>query len=134
MRIITLAGRVILAAGNAMLGVACVMLIAMTIMGPVADLAKSVFAQPIAFNQITAGTNTLSTSAEVIATTPTGIIIEVLIQNDPDNTVDILVGDADSQTIQLEPGQSIAMHVDAIEDVYVVAASGTPTANYIVRR
>ncbi len=86
------------------------------------------FAQP-ARTVITSGTNTTSTAAESLATSQT--VDEVLVQNDPDNTVDILVGSASSQDIQLSPGQAITLVTDNIATIYIRSVSGTPVVAYI---
>ena len=77
------------------------------------------------------GTNTLSTTAEVLAAS--AVTWECLVQNDPDNTVDFLVGDATAQTIQLSPGQSITLPVQDVSLIWVDAVSATPVANYLCR-
>lgn len=58
--------------------------------------------------------------ALVAAATPAA---GVLIQNDPDNTVDMLVGNATDQTFQLVPGQAIFLPVPDVAQVYVKMAS-----------
>jgi hypothetical protein len=77
------------------------------------------------------GTNTLSTTAEVLATS--AVTWECLVQNDPDNTVDFLVGSATTQNIQLSPGQSITLPVQDVSLIWADAVSGTPVANYLCR-
>lgn len=77
------------------------------------------------------GTNTLSTTAESLASSVA--TWECIVQNDPDNTVDFLVGDATAQTIQLSPGQSITIPIQDVSAIWADAVSGTPTANYLCR-
>lgn len=77
------------------------------------------------------GTNTLSTTAEALAAS--AATWECLVQNDPDNTVDFLVGDATAQTIQLAPGQSITLPIQDVSSIWADAVSGTPVANYLCR-
>ena len=77
------------------------------------------------------GTNTTSTTPEALAGSQA--VREVLIMNDPDNTVDILVGDVTAQTIQLVPGQAIAIPTTNLANVYIVSVSGTPTVSYLGR-
>jgi hypothetical protein len=84
------------------------------------------------FNNLVAGTNVTSTTPEELAGPL--LIIEVLVQNDPDNTVDIFVGDSSSQPIQLAPGQSVNVPTGDISRVWIVAASATPTVNFLARR
>lgn len=74
-----------------------------------------------------AGSNSLTTTAESLAT---GAALMVVIQADPDNTVDVMLGDATSQPVQLTPGQSATIIGTALSDIYVKAASGTATVNY----
>ena len=77
------------------------------------------------------GTNTLSTTAESLASS--AVTWECLVQNDPDNTVDFLVGDSTAQTIQLSPGQSITLPIQDVSLIWADAVSGTPVANYLCR-
>lgn len=77
------------------------------------------------------GTKALTTVAAAIAASQA--VREVLIQNDPDNTIDIFVGNATSQSIQLKPGQSIVIPVSNLATVFAKSASGTPTLNYLGR-
>lgn len=79
----------------------------------------------------TAGTNTLSTAPEALRASL--VAWECLVQNDPDNTVDMLVGSAAAQPIQLSPGQSITLPIQDAASIWLVAASATPTANYLCR-
>lgn len=80
---------------------------------------------------LTAGTNGLTTTAEVLRAAL--VAWECLVQNDPDSTTDMLVGSAAAQTIQLAPGQSITIPIQDATTINVVAVSGTPTANYLCR-
>lgn len=80
---------------------------------------------------LTAGTNTLSTNAETLRASL--VAWECLVQNDPDNTVDMLVGDSASQVIQLAPGQSITIPVQNAATIYLKSVSSTPVANYLCR-
>lgn len=80
---------------------------------------------------LTVGTNGLTTTAEVLRGTL--VAWECLVQNDPDNTVDILIGNATDQVIQLSPGQSITIPVQDATTINLKSVSGTPTANYLCR-
>lgn len=80
---------------------------------------------------LTAGTNTLSTNEEILRASMTSW--ECLVQNDPDNTVDILVGSASAQTIQLSPGQSIVIPIQDPATIWLKSASATPVASYLCR-
>ena len=80
---------------------------------------------------LTAGTNTLSTNEEALRTTLPAW--ECVVQNDPDNTVDILVGASGTQTIQLSPGQSITIPIQDAATIFLKSVSATPVANYLCR-
>lgn len=80
---------------------------------------------------LTAGTNTLSTTEEALRATLTAW--ECVVQNDPDNTVDILVGSQTAQTIQLAPGQAITIPIQDAATIWLKSVSATPVANYLCR-
>ena len=80
---------------------------------------------------ITVGTNGLTTTAEALRATL--VAWECLVQNDPDNAVDMLVGNSTDQVIQLSPGQSMTIPIQDAATIYVKSVSGTPTANYLCR-
>lgn len=80
---------------------------------------------------LTVGTNGLTTTAEVLRAALTAW--ECLVQNDPDNTTDILIGNSTDQVIQLSPGQSITIPVQDATTIQLKSVSGTPTANYLCR-
>jgi len=82
-------------------------------------------------SNLLAGTNATSTTGEVLAAAHP--VWEVAVQNDPDSTTDILVGNRSAQVIQLAPGQSVTIPTDNLNRIWIVAVSGTPTANYIAR-
>ena len=71
--------------------------------------------------------------ASAAAVASTQAVREVLIQNDPDNSADVLVGNSSAQTIQLKPGQSVVIPVTNLATVYAKSVSGTPTINYLGR-
>jgi len=56
--------------------------------------------------------------------------VAVIIQSDPDNTDDILIGDTGAQTLQLTPGQSFAFDIKNTVKVFAKSVTGTPTLNY----
>ena len=60
-------------------------------------------------------------------------IREALIQSDPSNTTNMLIGNVDAQEVVLTPGQSITIPIISLSLVYVKMASGTGTANWIAR-
>lgn len=76
---------------------------------------------------------TLATSTSAAALASSQAVREVLLQNDPDNTVDILVGNTTAQTIQLKPGWSVTIPVSNLATVFAKSVSGTPTLNYLGR-
>lgn len=78
-----------------------------------------------------AGTFATSGSAAVIASTQA--VREVMVQNDPDSTADMLIGNASAQTIQLKPGWSVVIPVADLATVYAKSVSGTPGGNYLGR-
>lgn len=55
----------------------------------------------------------------------------VLVQNDPDNTVDILVGDATNQRFQVVPGSAVVIPCSNVSQVYAKTASATGNVNWI---
>lgn len=76
---------------------------------------------------------TLSTSTVAAALAASQKTREVLVQNDPDNTVDIFVGSSSAQPIQLKPGDSLVVPVSNLALLYAKSASGTPVLNYLGR-
>ena len=75
------------------------------------------------------GTITATTTAQALGT---AIATRITVQADPDNTVDLFVGDGTSQPIQLTAGQSVTVHgVTSLWQVYVKSASATAVANFI---
>lgn len=78
-----------------------------------------------------AGTSTLSTSAAAIGSSQA--CTAVLVQSDPTNTVDMVMGNASTQPIRLVPGQTILIPVTNINLVYAKSISSTPTLNWLAR-
>ena len=74
----------------------------------------------------------ITTTAVQVSTTANNIR-EALIQSDPANTTNILIGNADAQEVALTPGQSVTIPIISLSLVYVKMASGTGTANYLAR-
>ena len=74
----------------------------------------------------------ITTTAVQISTTEKNIR-EALIQADPSNTTNVLIGNADAQEVVLTPGQSITIPIISLSLVYVKMASGTGIANYLAR-
>lgn len=60
---------------------------------------------------------------------------EVMVQNDPDNTVDILLGDSGAQTIQLRPGDVVTLSVANVNQLYAKnVTSTTQSINWMALR
>lgn len=101
------------------------------------DIAQPVWidGSDIAFNDTSAtlyaGTLTTSTSAAALASSQS--VREVLVQNDPDNSANVLIGNSSAQTIKLRPGQSVVIPVANLATVYAKSVSGTPVINYLGR-
>ena len=71
---------------------------------------------------------TSTTVATVLATLACK---SVLLQADPDNTVDLFIGDATNQPIQLTPGMSLVLPVSNTNLIYHKSASATGVLNVI---
>lgn len=56
----------------------------------------------------------------------------VLVQADPDNTVDVLIGTASAQPMRLIPGASCSLPIANANQVYHRTASGTAAINVVV--
>lgn len=74
----------------------------------------------------------ITTSAVAVSTTSVNIR-EVLLQSDPTNTTNMLVGSSTDQEIVLTPGQSITIPVISLSLIWVKMASSTGTANWLAR-
>lgn len=74
----------------------------------------------------------IDTNAGALSTTTTGIR-EVLVQSDPANTTNLLVGNSTAQEVVLTPGQSITIPICSLSLIYVKMASGTGVANWLAR-
>lgn len=77
------------------------------------------------------GTVSATTSAAALGTS--SACTEVLVQADPANTANVKVGNATSQNVTLEPGDSYTLRVNNRNLVYVKSVSGTQTVNYNAR-
>jgi len=73
------------------------------------------------------------TTGAALVSTPTHCV-GVIVQNDPDNTVDILVGFSPAQTLQLAPGESVWVGIDDVAKVFTKSVSGTANVNYTYLR
>ena len=74
----------------------------------------------------------ITTSAVQISTTSNNIR-EALIQSDPSNTTNVLIGSATDQEVVLTPGQSVTIPIISLSLVYVKMASGTGVVNFLAR-
>ena len=78
---------------------------------------------------MTAGTISVTETAAVISTSVP--CVGVILQADPDNGADIMIGDASSQPVQLQPGASISLPIRNLALIWADSASGTLALNYI---
>lgn len=76
------------------------------------------------------GTLVATTTAAPVSSTY-NVIQDILVQNDPASTVNILVGNATEQTIKLVPGASATIEIDNVTKLFVKTESGTATVNYM---
>jgi len=83
--------------------------------------------------RLAAGETTGITTTAVQVSTTTHAIRETLIQADPSNTTNVLVGNGTAQEIVLTPGQSITIPIISLSLVYVKMASGTGIVNWLAR-
>jgi hypothetical protein len=58
---------------------------------------------------------------------------EAIIQSDPTNTTNVLVGDSLAQRVVITPSQSITIPIISLSRVYVKMASGTGIVNWLAR-
>jgi hypothetical protein len=80
---------------------------------------------------IYAGTLAATTTAAAIAGSQT--ITKVLVQSDPDNTEQVLCGNAATQVIQLGPGDGVSVEINNLNLVYCKTVAGTGTVAYFAR-
>lgn len=82
---------------------------------------------------IRAGQKTgITTTAGAVSTTEASGR-EFLVQSDPANTTNVLVGNDTAQNVVLTPGQSINIPVLNLSRIFVKMASGTGTVNWLGR-
>lgn len=77
-------------------------------------------------------TTGIGVTAQALSMT-TSNIREVLLQSDPTNTTNLLVGSSTAQEVVLTPGQSITIPVISLSLIWVKMASGTGVANWLAR-
>lgn len=75
-----------------------------------------------------AGTLAATTSAAALGSQK---CIAVLVQADPANTQNILVGDSTNQYFVLQAGKAITIPCANVSEVYAKSASGTQNVNWI---
>ena len=75
-------------------------------------------------SRVKAGTKSLTTTTAA-ALSAGQDCRSVAVQNDPNNLVDVLVGDAASQVWQLVPGDSVVLSVTNVSMVYAKNVSST---------
>ena len=80
-----------------------------------------------------AGEKTGVTTTAVQIATDQSNIREVLLQSDPTNGANMLVGNSIAQEIVLTAGQSITVPIISLSLIWVKMASGTGTANWLAR-
>jgi hypothetical protein len=75
-----------------------------------------------------AGSLTATTAAQNLGNQ---VCAAVVIQCDPGASVNLLVGDANSQPFGLKPGQAVTIPCSNTNKVYVKTGSSTATVNFI---
>lgn len=84
-------------------------------------------------SQLTTGTNSSITTTATPLTTTQSTGREVIVQADPANAANVLIGGQAGQTVVLVAGASLALDWTDISTIWVKSASGTMTANWMVR-
>ncbi len=72
-----------------------------------------------------AGTRSLTTTASFALSATSQPCRMVLVQNDHDNTIDVLIGTETAQVYQLTPGDSVSLAVADVTDVFAKNVSTT---------
>lgn len=83
-----------------------------------------------AWDGLRSGTQTATTTAAPLATDNLPIM-EVIVQNDPDDQTAVFVGDRRNQYFQLVAGASVTVPVCDLSLVYVRTESDTATVNWL---
>lgn len=81
-------------------------------------------------DRLLAGSVTADDSADAL---PDQGCSQVLLQNDPDSTINILVGNSTLQPIDLVPGATVTLNVTNLNVIYYKTPSSTATLNYLAR-
>jgi len=80
-------------------------------------------------DRLTVGTYTASTTAgQVFASAISCYTIQF--QSDPNNTVDVYMGNAQAQPIHLLPGQTAEIDTNNITNFYAITSSSTALINW----
>jgi hypothetical protein len=78
------------------------------------------------------GTKTTTNDTAVALAASVSAYDKITVQADPDNTVNMLIGNGTSQSIKLGPGQSIDIAIDDPSKIYIKRTSSTNvTANWM---
>lgn len=80
-----------------------------------------------------AGETTGITTSAVQVSTAAANIREAIIQSDPTNTTNVLIGNSSAQEVVLTPGQAITIPIISLSLIWVKMASGTGTVNWLAR-
>lgn len=81
--------------------------------------------------QIYTGQKTAAVTGEALSTSQP--CREVLVQADPTNVVDVIIGNATNQFVHLVPGSYITIPIADVSLVYVRVVSGTAIVNWLAR-
>jgi hypothetical protein len=75
----------------------------------------------------------ITTTAQALAVEPQASIREVVVQADPANTTNVLVGNSAAQNLVLVPGQGLSIPITNLVAIYIKMASGTGAVNWLAR-
>lgn len=76
----------------------------------------------------------LADTAQILAVATHASIREVIVQADPDNSTNALVGNSSNQYVKLVPGQGVSIPINNLGAIYVKMESATTgTINWIAR-
>lgn len=90
---------------------------------------------PTASSTVYDGTQNASGSAVALNSGTSQACSSVLVQNDPSNTTgnDVYVGNATSQSVRLQPGDTVTYTVNNVNLIYIKTVAGTPRVNWNAR-
>lgn len=75
----------------------------------------------------------ITTSAVALGAGTLSNVREVMIQSDPSNVGNLLVGTGTDQFVVLTPGQAITLPIVSLTLIWVRMSTGTGTANWLAR-